>query len=74
MPEKCLIGEIEKAVMDDNQCRRDRTTDLYTVKVRKGYIIIYLRIVLVVENQGILLYFQNNWSKDHILSWSNPGD
>lgn len=70
---KCLIGEDRKTVMDDNQCRRDRTTDLYTVKPEK----IHNNIFTYSVGGGKLGHpavFPEQLARDHIISWSNPGD
>lgn len=62
-----------KAVMDDNQCRRDRATDFYTVKSEKIHNNIFMYSVGGGKS-GHPAVFPEQLARDHIISWSNPGD
>lgn len=62
-----------KTVMDDNQCRRDRSTEFYTVKNEKIHNNIFTYNV-GGGRTGHPAVFPEQLAKDHIMSWSNPKD
>lgn len=62
-----------KTILDDNQCRRHRMSELITVKPtkNKGNIWTY---TVGGGHTGHPAVFPEQLAKDHIISWSNPGD
>ena len=62
-----------KTEMDTNQCRRHRGTELLAVSAnkRRGNIFYYS---IGGSKTGHPAVFPEQLAKDHILSWSNPGD
>lgn len=62
-----------KTVMDENQCRRDRTTENITVKDSKIKKNIF-SYSIGGGKTGHPAVFPEKLAEDHIISWSNEGD
>ena len=62
-----------KTLMDANQCRRDRPTDIIEVKNTKLKNNIF-QYSIGGTKTGHPAVFPEQLAQDHIISWSNPGD
>ena len=62
-----------KTVMDDNQCRRDRESEMLTVKSEKNMFNIF-EYSIGGGKTGHPAVFPDKLAEDQIISWSNEGD
>jgi DNA modification methylase len=62
-----------KTIMDDNQCRRDRPSEIIEVKPLKNKFNVFTYSVGGGKT-GHPAVFPEQLANDHIISWSNEGD